>query len=150
VLTFSESATINGEVSTVWEVMTDVASWATWNSHYLWTEFPGPFEVGATGSTKPKGTPGKAGAPFTVTAVEPERSFSTETTMPGGRMNIVYRYAPAGTGRVCVTTQVEVHGAIVPMFRLFFLKGMRRELQETYGLLEREVQRRAAEMGTGR
>jgi hypothetical protein len=143
-LKFSESAVITGDISFIWRTITDVASWPEWDEHYVKTGFEGPFVVGATGWNKPRGTPGEGGAAFTVTAVEHERSFSTDTKMPLGKMLIDNTFEPLPDGRVAITRDVEVRGGFVPFFRLFFAGGMRKDMQDSFKLLETEAQRRAA------
>jgi hypothetical protein len=141
---FSESTVITGDIHYIWATMTDVAAWPEWDTHYEKTGFEGPFEAGAIGWNKPRGTPGDAGAPFTVTAVEDERSFSTDTKMPVGNMLIDNTFEPLPDGRVAIRRDVEVRGGFAPMFRLFFLNGMRKDMQESFLLLEAEAKRRAA------
>ncbi|MEU3573330.1 SRPBCC family protein [Kitasatospora sp. NPDC036755] len=141
-LNFSVSAVISGDISAIWQTITDVASWPEWDEHYVKTGFEGPFVVGATGWNKPKGTPGEGGAPFTVDAVEVEKSFSTTTKMPMGKMCIDNRFEVLPDGRVEITRDVAVHGGFVPFFRAFFLKSTREEMVESLHFLEAEAKRR--------
>lgn len=146
-LKFSESVTITGELSAVWETATDAGTWADWDPHLADCGFDGPFAPGSTGWTKLHGTPGNTKGPFTVTAVDHERSFSTESPMPMGKMLITTRFEPVGGDQVSITRDVELHGGFVPFFRLFFLKGMRRDIPNTFEALGREAGRRALEAG---
>ncbi|MFK4106876.1 SRPBCC family protein [Streptomyces sp. NPDC019531] len=146
-LKFSESVTINGSISDIWTTATDAGTWADWDPHLVDCGFDGPFAPGGTGWTRLHGTPGNSRGPFTVTAVDPERSYSTESPMPMGKMLITTRFDPAGTDRVTVTRDIELHGGFVPFFRLFFLKMMRRDIPRTFAALEKEAARRSVEAG---
>ncbi|GAT71396.1 SRPBCC family protein [Planomonospora sp. ID91781] len=149
-LAFRESATISGDLASIWRTSTDAGSWSEWDPHLLDCGFDGPFAPGSGGWTRLKGTPSKARGPFTVTAVDPERSFSTESPMPFGKMCIDYGFEPAGSGRVEVSRDVRLHGAFGPVFRLFWMKSMRRDMHHTFAALEQEARRRAAETGSSR
>jgi hypothetical protein len=142
VVKFSDSATIRGELGAIWQAAIDVQSWPSWNPHYEQTGFDGPFEPGATGWTKPRGAPRGA---FTVTSVDPGRSYVTESPMPMGKMVIVNTYEPAGSDQVTVTRHVEVHGGFAPVFKRFFMKGMQRDIPGSIAALETEAHRRAAQ-----
>lgn len=148
VYVLSESATINGDVSSIWQTMTDVASWATWDPHFLNCGFEGPFEVGAKGWTINRIVSGGA-SHFTLVSVENERSFTTQSPMPFGKMLIVNEYRPAGEGRVTVSRRSEIHGAFGPVFRLY-AKRYRTDVQLTFAALEKEARRRAMEGETAR
>jgi hypothetical protein len=146
VLTFEESVTISGDMGAIWEAQTDVKSWPHWDPHIEDAGFDGPFEPGSGGWTKPQGAPR---GPFTITSVDPERSYTTESKLPMGKMVIVNSYEPAGPGRVRVSRQVEVHGGFAPMFKRLFMKGMQRDIPGSIAALEREANRRAATAGDG-
>ncbi|PXX71486.1 polyketide cyclase/dehydrase/lipid transport protein [Nocardia tenerifensis] len=148
-LKFGETATISGDLASIWDTATDVERWSTWDPHLLGSGFEGEFVPGAQGWTRPKGTPKNAKGPFKVTAVDPQRSFATESPMPMGKMLIETRYEPAGPGRVKVSRDVELHGGFVPFFWLVFYRKMRRDLMSTFVALEREAHQRATE-GKGR
>lgn len=146
-LKFSESATITGELTAVWATATDAGTWADWDPHLVDCGFDGPFRPGATGWTRLHGTPGNSKGPFTVTAVEPERSYSTESPMPMGKMLITTEFEQHGGDQVRISRHVALYGGFVPIFRLFFLKMMRRDIPRTFAALGQEAARRTAEAG---
>lgn len=144
---FSETATIDGDLATVWRTAIDVANWAQWDPHFKVSRFEGVFEPGAIGWTRPKGAP--LGS-FVVLKVEPERFYATESRMPGGKMVIENTFTQAGPGKVTVRRQNELHGGFVPIFKLFYLKAMQRDLRRTLQELGNEARRRAAAAGSNR
>ena len=150
VLAFRESATISADLTSIWRTVTDAGSWSKWDPHLLECGFEGPFAPGSTGWTRISGTPSSAKGPFTITAVEPERSYTTESPMPFGKMVIVYRFDPVGSGRIEVSRDVKLYGAFGLVFRLFFMKSMRRDMHHTFSALEQEARRRATEAGSNR
>lgn len=140
-LSFTESAVIAGDSVSLWETLSDLPALPNWDPHVEGIGLDGAFAVGATGWTKPKGAPkGK----FTVTAVTDGLSYSTESPMPMGRMRVTNTLEPAVEGLVTVSRSIEVHGGFAPMFRWFFMKKMRLDMQDTFKALEREAVRRSA------
>jgi hypothetical protein len=132
-LSFSESATISGDLTSIWQTATEPAMWSDWDPHFTASGFEGPFQPGAEGWTMLQGMPGNTKGPFTVTEVADRKSFTMESPMPMGKMLIVNRF--------------EVHGGFVPAFRLLFLKKMRRDIPVTFAALEQEAKRRSSEGG---
>jgi hypothetical protein len=142
-LTLTESATITSDIDSVWRTVSDVPAWASWDPHVDEVRFDGPFQPGTKGWTKPHGAPA---GPFQLIHVVHGKSYSTESPMPGGTMTITNSYQPVGPGRVLVSRRVELTGWFVPIFRLFWAKSMRRDMQHTFAALEQEAQRRAAKV----
>lgn len=145
-LSFTESATLDGDLTSIWQTLTDPARWAEWDPHLDGAGMDEPFRVGAEGWTNPRNVPGKRG-PFKVVAVDPGKSYETESTMPLGKMCIVNRFEEAGPGRVRITREVALHGGFVPVFKLFWYKSMRADIALTFAALEKEAARRHAAAG---
>ncbi|MFF6996472.1 SRPBCC family protein [Streptomyces sp. NPDC008313] len=146
---FEESDTIDAELDAVWQTVSDVPSWATWDPHVLQCGFDEPFEVGSGGWTISRIVSGRRGY-FKVAAVDPGRSYTTESPMPGGKMLIINTYRADGPGRVAVHRRVEVHGPFTPVFRLFWAKAFQGDTRVTFQALEQEARRRTAEAGSTR
>jgi hypothetical protein len=138
---FGEELVIEGDITTVWQTATDVASWPGWDPHEQKARLDGPFAAGTKGWNKPRGAP--AGG-FTITEVEPERMWSARAGIPFGSLRGVNRYEPLGDGRVRVSKVFEVHGPFAPIFRLIWEKGVRSDMLLTFRALEAEAQRRGA------
>jgi hypothetical protein len=146
---FDEAATIEADLAAVWQTVSDVPSWATWDPHVLSCGFEGPFEPGSGGWTVSRIVSRTRGY-FKVIDVRPGESYTTQSPMPFGKMLIINRYRPAGPGRVDVSRRVEVHGAFAPIFRLVWAKEFQKDTRITFQALEQEARRRGAEAGAVR
>ena len=134
----SEQATITGDISEIWRVATDVARWPEWDPHEQQARIDGPFEAGTAGWVKPKGAP--AGG-FTITEVVPQRSWRTQARIPFGKLLGENIFETLDDGRVRVAKRMEVHGPFVPIFRLIWERGVRRDMQQTFAALQRRAAR---------
>jgi hypothetical protein len=144
---FEESDIIDAEPDAVWQTVSDVPAWATWDPHVLQSGFEGPFEPGSGGWTISRIVSGRRGY-FTLVETEPGTSYTTQSPMPGGKMLIINTYRAQGPGKVALHRRVEVHGPFVPLFRLVWAKAFRSDTRATFKALEREAQRRTAQRGS--
>ncbi|MFE5283341.1 SRPBCC family protein [Nocardia sp. NPDC056611] len=136
---FTEEAVITGDLDRIWAVATDVDRWSEWDPHEEKSRIDGEFAAGTTGWVKPKGAPA---GPFTIVAVEPGQSWTSEAGIPFGKLRGHRTYVPLGDGRVRVAEHVEVHGPMGPLFKLVWEKGMRADMPLTFAALEQEARRR--------
>ncbi|MCU1647350.1 MAG: hypothetical protein JWN03_7625 [Nocardia sp.] len=136
---FIEEAVIKGDIDQVWAVATDVARWSEWDPHEEQSRIDGPFEVGTTGWVKPKGAPA---GPFTITAVEPGKTWTSEAGIPFGKLRGQRTYEALGDGTLRVSERVEVHGPFGPLFKLIWAKAMRADMPLTFAALEKEALQR--------
>lgn len=143
-LTFSDSATIRGERSVIWQIVTDVANWSRWDPHIIESGMEGRFEPGAEGWSR---VPGSLRGKFKVRQVDPERGYSTESPMPMGTMYVTARYEEVAPGRVTVSRTYELHGGFVPIFKLFYLRAVKKQLAGYFPGLEEEARRKSAVAG---
>lgn len=90
-----QSVDVAAPPAAVWAKYTDVANWPTWDSGLVEASLDGQFDTGGTGRMK---TPKGPAARFTLTAVEPDRSFTEETRFPGVRMILEHEIAATDTG----------------------------------------------------
>jgi hypothetical protein len=147
--TFEEAATIDGNVATVWQTVSDVASWAAWDPHVLSAGFDAPFEAGSRGWTISRLVSKRRGY-FTLINVDHERSFTTLSPLPAGKMLITNSCVSAGPGQVVVSRRVEVRGPFAPVFRKVWARAFQADTRVTFGALEDEVRRRSAREGVSR
>ncbi|MEV0464549.1 SRPBCC family protein [Nocardia tengchongensis] len=136
---FTEEAVITGDVARIWAVATDVDRWSEWDPHEEKSRIDGEFAAGTRGWVKPKGAPA---GPFTIVAVEPGQSWTSEAGIPFGKLRGHRTYEPLGDGTVRVAEHVEVHGPMGPLFKLIWEKGMRADMPLTFAALEQEALRR--------
>lgn len=136
VFTLRCTAMLTADPAEVWKIWTDVANWPRWDVSKEMARLDGPFAPGTRGWAKQRGN---LGGPFTITAVEPERSWVSECPLPLGKIVFGHTIEPQEDGRVLVTKDVEVHGGFTGMFRLLFAAKMRRDITESFAALQRQV-----------
>lgn len=134
------TATLDGDLAEVWEVWADMPAYPTWDPREEETRLDGAFATGVTGWSKQVG--GRAGSTFTLTLVKPMSRWVNELPLPGGRLVIDHRLTAAGEGRVALTKTYTADGPLAVLFRLYFSRGIRREMPTTFAALEAEVARR--------
>jgi len=128
---FECEATFEAEPAEVWKVWTDVARWPEWDVSKEMARLDGPFEPGVSGWAKQRGN---LGGSFTITEVDPGRSWVTECPMPLGKVVFDHVLEPVAGGRVRVVKRVGVQGGFAPLLRLFAPK-MRRDIAESLAAL---------------
>ncbi len=136
----TEQTTVHGDIDAVWAVVTDVAGWPGWDPHEQQARLDGPFQAGTTGWSKPNGGPATA---WTITEVVPRRRWSSECALPGGKLTGENLFEPRGDGQIRCTRTIRVSGPLVPLFRWYFGRRIRRDMHRTWAALEREAARRA-------
>ena len=129
-------AVIEGDAAAIWAVVTDVDNWSNWDPHEERARLDGPFAVGTIGFSKPKGAPGTE---WTLTEVVPERRWASECPLPGGKLRGCCTFDPVSDGKVRVTKTIWVTGPLVPLFRLYFGRQIRRDMFRTWAALERRI-----------
>jgi hypothetical protein len=135
----SEETVISGDIGSVWAVATDVARWPAWDPHEQDARLDGPFAPGTRGWSRPNGGPA---ATWTLTEVVDRTRWASECPLPGGKLSGVNVYEPLGDWRIRCVKTVTVTGPLVPLFRLHFGRGIRRDMFRTWTALEREAARR--------
>lgn len=108
----------------IWQQYARVDQWHVWDAEVEWASLNGPFREGATGELKPKGGPKTA---FTITSYEPERSFTTRSSIPFGKMDIIHHILPEGDTWV-VTHTVQLSGPLSGLFAQIMGKKIVRAL----------------------
>jgi hypothetical protein len=129
-------ATFDADPAAVWRAWTDVDSWPEWDVSKEVARLDGEFQVGATGWAKQRG---QLGGRFTITAVEPGRSWVSECPLPFGRIVFDHLIEPVGRGRVRVVKRADVEGGFAPLLRLVIAPKMRRDIAESLAALERRL-----------
>ena len=135
------SATVAAPAAAVWATWADMPAYPTWDDREETTTLDGPFAVGTTGFSKQKG--GRDGSTFTLTTVEPNQRWSNEMPLPGGKLVIDHQLTDRHDGTAEVAKIYTAYGPMAVAFRLFFAKGIRREMPGSFAALEREANRRA-------
>lgn len=136
-------AVIEGELPDVWAAAVDVARWPEWDPHEEAARLDGAFAAGGTGWSKPRGGPATAWTITEISVTAEERRWASECPLPGGKLSGANFFAAAGEGRVRCAKTVWVSGPLVPLFRLYFGRRIRRDMLRTWAALETEAAARA-------
>jgi hypothetical protein len=130
---------IDGDLGNVWAVATDVDRWAAWDPHEQEARLDGAFVAGGTGWSKPNGGPATT---WTITRVIERHLWSSECALPGGKLTGESTFKAVGDGKIRCTKTIWVGGPLIPLFRLYFGRRIRRDMFKTWAALEREAARR--------
>ena len=99
---FSEDAVITGAISTVWPVASDVAGGHPGTARAE-RSVRGRLRDRSEGLVYAGWSTART---FTITAVEPERMWASETGIPFGRLRGENRYQPLADGKIRVSKRV--------------------------------------------
>lgn len=125
----------------IWALWTDVAAWSAWDGGLKRASLAGPFEVGASGQILPLSGPP---APFRITALTPNQSYSFETSLPLARLTVTRRFLPrSADGRTVFRHEVAFRGLLGWFWAAQFGPGFRRELPATMARLSQLALRAA-------
>ncbi|WP_017297366.1 SRPBCC family protein [Nodosilinea nodulosa] len=100
--------TIHAPAQIIWQILTDIDRWPTWNSNISAATLGGPLQPGTTFGWKSNGT----GIVSTLQAVEPHRYLSWTGKVIGTRAIHTWSLEPTGDA-VVVTTAESFEGWLV-------------------------------------
>lgn len=136
-MTYRTAIDIDAPVERVWSVLTDVERWPDWSPTMTSVERlePGMFRPGSTARIKQPGLPE---AVWRVTELVPQRSFTWSAHSRGVTTVARHRIAAREEGGTRVLNEVDQHGPLALLGRLFFSRMTKRYLkQEARGLKDR-------------
>ena len=109
--TSAESITIDRPPDVVWSVYTDVARWPDWTASVssAAVDPPGLLAVGSRASIKQPRLPR---VEWTVTALQPDRSWVWANKAPGANTVAAHVLTPLGDGRTHVDLSIDQRGLI--------------------------------------
>ncbi len=102
------TGTADADAEAVWQLLSDVDGWGTWNDGIETIALDGPVAVGATFRMKP---PGEDVLTSTIAELDPNRLLTDETEMGDLVIRVVHRLEPLSSGGTSITYRVEVTGA---------------------------------------
>jgi uncharacterized membrane protein len=141
-MSWSNTTTIDAPAALVWRLTTEVEDWPglTPTVTSLKLLDPGPLRVGSRARIK---QPGQPSATWTVSRLEPNRSFSWQTSRPGLTLTGTHHVTPDEAG--CRNSLlVEATGVLARPFRLLLGPAVRRSLRlENAGFKDRAEQQAA-------
>lgn len=129
----SAQTTIRGDLADIWRLVTDVRDWPSWDPHEEAARLDGEFVAGAIGWSKPRGGPATE---WVITEVVEGRRWASECALPGGKLTGTNEFTDLGDGTVRCAKTVEVYGPLVPLFRLWFGRRIRKDMFRTFAALE--------------
>jgi len=124
----------------VWDVWTDLNAYPSWDEREEVNKLDGPFGPGTTGTFKQRG---RGAGRYTIVAVEPGRSWTTHIALPGGLLEIEH-FVEGEAGAVEVVKRYNITGPMALLFKLFFARGIAKQMPGSFAALDAEVARRAA------
>src|SRR3954454_11717684 len=130
----------------VWKRYTDVKLWSEWSKGVEESELDGEFEAGNKGTVKPPNLPRSQ---FELIEVEPERSFTSQTKLPGGTIRLEHTLEPTDGG-TRITHRTTIEGPLGSVWSRVVGWVVKRELAPSVDRLaelavEKEEQARKAE-----
>lgn len=134
---FGCEVTFEADPATVWRIWTDVARWPEWDASKEIAQMDGEFQAGTSGWVKKHNA---LGGTFTITEVEPGRSWISESPLPLGRVIFDHIVEPVPGGQVRVVKGVQVEGGSAGLFRLLAAPRMRRDIEATLTALQQRAQ----------
>jgi uncharacterized protein YndB with AHSA1/START domain len=137
-------ATIAAPPESVWEVLTDVAGWPSWNPDVKSAALEGPLAVG----TRFRWKAGPGTITSTLQVVEPPRSIGWTGTTLGIKATHVHRLEGTN-GDTVVTSDESWDGLLVRLLRGPMRKTLQRSLDGGLGALKAEAERRAGRDAAG-
>lgn len=117
----------------IFRIYQDVAAWHTWDPDTKRASLDGPFVVGARGSLTP--TKGNT-VPMVLTKVEPNASFTVESTIPLFRMVFEHELVPEA-GATKVIHRVAFSGFLTFVIGRMLVKQLNQGLPLTLSSLKR-------------
>jgi len=139
---FECEVTFEADPAVVWRIWTDVARWPDWDASKEIAQIDGEFRAGSSGWVKKHNA---LGGTFTITSVQPGRSWVSESPLPLGRVIFDHIVEPLPGGRVRVAKGVQVEGGSAGLFRVLAAPRMRRDVAATLAALRQRAQ--AAQSG---
>jgi|SRR5579859_2495823 len=136
--TITCTKTVSAPAHEVWAVWSDLEAYPKWDKREEANHLEGPFAVGSSGTFKQRG---RGAGTYRITAIEEGRAWTTETSLPGGKLVIDHRLE-SGPHGVELTKRYTAHGPMALAFRWFFVKEIQREMPGSFAALEAEIARR--------
>ena len=144
----SAPATAEGEIQiaappeTVWEVISDIAAWPSWNTDVKSMKLEGPVAPGSTFRWKS----GSSSLVSTLKVVDPPREVAWTGVTMGIHAVHVFRFE-SSDGGTRARSEESFRGLIPSVFRGYSRKILQRGIDRILALLKAEAERRSSARG---
>lgn len=118
-----ETRAVAAPADVVWEILTDLERWPTWTRSMTSVEPDGPLAVGMRARIKQPRLPEVT---WTVTEVDPDRSFTWEATGGGVRTVASHQVSDGAAGTSSVTLTIDTTGTLAGVMGLLLGRMTRR------------------------
>jgi hypothetical protein len=112
----------------IWALWSDVTTWRQWDLGLGDANIQGPFQMGAKGQIIPKSGPPAA---FTVTAFDPDKSYTFETGLPAARLVVTRSFVSVTPTRTVFRHDVSFKGLLGGFWANRFGPAFRQALPPT-------------------
>lgn len=85
--TFSNTIKTDTSKEKIWQIWSDVENWNRWDKDVEWSKIENNFSIGQKGILKATGGPKSK---FVFTEVTPNKSFTTQSSLPLTKMDFVH------------------------------------------------------------
>lgn len=130
----------SASANAIWHIWQDVSNWNTWDHGIEFSTTNGPFQVGTTGTLKPKGGPL---VHTKLTCVEPPNNgiakFIDEAKLPLTRI-ILTHFLKESEGKTFVTTHIEMKGLLSFVFAFLIGRDMKKNLPQEMNAMVRKAE----------
>lgn len=123
-LQFSHTESTKATASAIWARWTNVAGWPEEDSNLKQASLTGEFQVGSKIVMQPKKAPKST---VVITKVQPNKSFSTEGSIPFGKLIIDHKLS-ATSGKTDFTHTITVTGPMRALFARLVVQKLAADL----------------------
>ena len=110
----------------VWQVLTDINQWHTWQSDIEYAQLEGEFKVGNTFLLKPKSGPR---VNIEIIKVELNKQFTDLTRFPGAKMYGSHEFISVGD-TLEIKTMIGIEGPLAFLWKKLVAEGVANKMME--------------------
>ena len=136
---FEHTVTIKAPTSEVWQKLSDVESWSTWDSSLSWCKLSASFSEGSVGSLKPSGGPKTT---FELVNVVANKNFDVRSKLPLCNRMVVGHRLDASPNGTRLTHSIKFEGWLSCLFDCCIGKGLRASLPSAMNSLKDTLEKR--------
>ena len=130
---FEHTVTIKAPTADVWQKLSDVESWPTWDSSLSWCKLSSSFSEGSVGSLKPRGGPKTT---FELVNVVANKNFDVRSKLPlWNKMIVGHRLEDCADG-ARLTHSIKFEGWLSWVFDYFIGGGLKASLPSAMNSLK--------------